>query len=67
VRSRRHSIDGHDEAIAVAIASRSERMRASLSHLLERLFGREDRDECQHVDAEPEPASRPPRHPMQEP
>jgi hypothetical protein len=61
----RHSIDGHDEAIAVANASRSERMRASLSHLLERLFGREDRDERQLVDAEPEPASRPPRHPTQ--
>lgn len=40
----RHSIDGHDEAIALAIASRTQRMRASLSHLLERLFGREDRD-----------------------
>jgi Arc/MetJ-type ribon-helix-helix transcriptional regulator len=49
----------------VAIASRSERMRASLSHLLERLFGREDRDERQIVDAESEPASRPPRHPTQ--
>ncbi len=51
----RHSIDAHDEAIALAIASRTQRMRASLTHVLERLFGREERDTCRDPRAPRDP------------